>query len=284
MSALLSAPIGFVGLGVMGEPMCAHLTARAKGPVLVHDLRDDAVSRAVAAGARAAGSLAGLRTQAQVVFLCLADGEATRETCRALSEPASEVRLVIDCGTTSVALTQSLAGELAEYGIEFADAPMARMRQAARAGSLSFMVGAAPDVFTRIEPLLATMGSDILHCGPVGSGQVVKTMNNMVLFETVHALALSVRVCRKLGVDPRTLLTALGHGSADSGRCASKARTSSMSTFQQGPSPRTTRARTSRSLTNSPRRPAPTTHCWRRPTPRSPAPPRADAATPITPS
>ncbi|SED63716.1 NAD(P)-dependent oxidoreductase [Streptomyces melanosporofaciens] len=284
MSALLSAPIGFIGLGVMGEPMCAHLTARAKGPVLVHDLRDDAVSRAVAVGARAAGSLAGLRTQAQVVFLCLADGEATWETCRALSEPASEVRLVIDCGTTSVALTQSLADELAECGIEFADAPMARMRQAARAGSLSFMVGAAPEVFTRIEPLLATMGTDILHCGPVGSGQIVKTMNNMVLFETVHALALAVRVCRKLGVDPRTLLTALGHGSADSRAVRVQGLHLVDEHFPTGAFPRTTRARTSRSLTNSPRQPAPTTHCWRRPALRSPAPPRADAATPITPS
>jgi 3-hydroxyisobutyrate dehydrogenase-like beta-hydroxyacid dehydrogenase len=78
------------------------------------------------------------------------------------------------------------------------------------------MVGAAPETFARIEPLLRCVATDIAHCGAVGAGQVVKILNNMVLFETVNALAEAVAVGRRAGIDPALLLETLSKGSADS--------------------------------------------------------------------
>jgi 3-hydroxyisobutyrate dehydrogenase len=78
------------------------------------------------------------------------------------------------------------------------------------------MVGADPAVFARIEPLLACCASEVTLCGPVGAGQVVKILNNMVLFETVNALAEALAIARRAGVEPALLLATFAKGSADS--------------------------------------------------------------------
>jgi 3-hydroxyisobutyrate dehydrogenase-like beta-hydroxyacid dehydrogenase len=123
---------------------------------------------------------------------------------------------VIDTSTSPVDLTRRLAAAFAERGVAYADAPIARTRQAAEAGTLAIMVGADPETFAAIEPLLACCGSDITLCGPVGSGQVVKLINNMVLIETVAALSEALAVARRAGVDGKLLFDALAKGSADS--------------------------------------------------------------------
>jgi 3-hydroxyisobutyrate dehydrogenase-like beta-hydroxyacid dehydrogenase len=112
-----------------------------------------------------------------------------------------------------VALARELAARFAHY----ADAPVARTRQAAVEGTLSIMVGAAPELFARIEPLLRCMGSEVTHCGAPGAGQAVKLLNNMVLSVTVLALAEALAVARASGaVEPRLLFETLAKGSADS--------------------------------------------------------------------
>jgi 3-hydroxyisobutyrate dehydrogenase-like beta-hydroxyacid dehydrogenase len=90
------------------------------------------------------------------------------------------------------------------------------MRQAAVDGTLCFMVGASEEIFARVRPLLAHMGTDILHCGAVGSGQVVKILNNMVLIQNVHALAGALCAARAHNVSGEVLFDALSKGSADS--------------------------------------------------------------------
>jgi 3-hydroxyisobutyrate dehydrogenase-like beta-hydroxyacid dehydrogenase len=87
---------------------------------------------------------------------------------------------------------------------------------AAEAGQLSVMVGAEADVFERLRPLIGTFGSDVTRCGPVGCGQVVKILNNMVLFETVVALGEAKAIGERAGVDATLLFETLAKGSADS--------------------------------------------------------------------
>ena len=94
--------------------------------------------------------------------------------------------------------------------------PVARTREAAQKGTLSVMVGAEPEVFARIEPLLRCVATDITHCGGVGAGQIVKILNNMVLFQTVNALAEALAVGRRSGMDVALLFETLSKGSADS--------------------------------------------------------------------
>jgi len=120
---------------------------------------------------------------------------------------------VVDCSTAPVAL----ARELAQRFARFADAPVARTRQAAVEGTLSITVGCSESLFPQIEPLLRTMASEVTHCGPPGAGQAVKLLNNMVLSVTVMALAEAMAVAKASGaVDARVLFEALAKGSADS--------------------------------------------------------------------
>ncbi len=101
-------------------------------------------------------------------------------------------------------------------GASWADAPIARTRQAAQDGTLSVMVGTTAALYAAIEPLIRCFATDVTHCGDVGAGQVTKILNNMVLFETVNALSEAVAVSKAAGVDPKLLLETLSKGSADS--------------------------------------------------------------------
>ena len=125
-------------------------------------------------------------------------------------------QVVVDLGTSSVKLTREFAGLLRAKGASWADAPIARTRQAAQDGTLSVMVGGSPELYGAIEPLIRCFATDVTHCGDVGAGQVTKILNNMVLFQTVNALAEAVAVAKHNGVDPKLLLDTLSKGSADS--------------------------------------------------------------------
>ena len=100
--------------------------------------------------------------------------------------------------------------------MRYADAPVARTRQAAEDGTLSVMVGADAATFAAIRPHLACFASEITHCGAVGAGQIAKIMNNMVLIQTVVALGEALAVARRAGMDGKVLFETLTRGSADS--------------------------------------------------------------------
>jgi 3-hydroxyisobutyrate dehydrogenase-like beta-hydroxyacid dehydrogenase len=211
--------LGFVGLGVMGEPMCANLLAKSGLTVYGADPRDEPLRALAALGMTPLGNAAEVGARADLVFICVANGEQLREVCfgeQGLLAEGGRVKVIVDCSTTSVALTRECAAQVAAQGLTWIDAPVARMRAAARAGTLSIMVGAAADVFESLAPLLRCMGSDLVRCGPTGSGQVVKILNNKVLFESVHSLAEALAIARAAGVNGDVLFDALAKGSADS--------------------------------------------------------------------
>ncbi len=213
------ASIGFVGLGVMGEPMCANLARKSGLPVLAFDLRPEPLARLAEVGVEAAASLPEIAARADLILLSLPGGEEVRAVCEGnegLLAHGREGQTVVDTSTSPVALTRALAGRFAEAGMAYADAPVARTRAAAVAGTLSVMVGADAPTFARLAPLLDCIAAEVTHCGPVGAGHAVKLMNNMVLFQTVVALAEALTVGRGAGVDGRVLLETLTKGSADS--------------------------------------------------------------------
>jgi 3-hydroxyisobutyrate dehydrogenase-like beta-hydroxyacid dehydrogenase len=211
--------IGFIGLGVMGEPMCRNLARKTGLPVRAHDRDSEPLRRLGADGVQAMDSQAAVMAASDIVFLSLPSGAIVEELCKGpggLLAVARPGQIVIDLGTSPVDITRSLAAEFAGKGATFIDAPVARTRAAAEAGTLAVMVGSEPDVFERVRPLIATFASDITHCGPVGCGQVVKILNNMVLFETVAAISEAKAIGERAGVDPALLFDALSKGSADS--------------------------------------------------------------------
>jgi len=212
--------LGFIGLGVMGEPMCRNLATRSRRPVLGHDRRAEPLRRLAPDGVAASRSVAELAGAAEIIFLSLPGEPEVREVCLGKNGLASLIhpgQVVIDCSTAPVALARELAAAFAARGAHFADAPVARTRQAAIDGTLSIMVGTDAFLFHRIEPLLRCMASDVTHCGPAGAGQAVKLLNNMVLSITVVALAEALAVAKASGVvEPKLLFDTLAKGSADS--------------------------------------------------------------------
>lgn len=208
--------IGFIGLGAMGAGMCGNVVRKHGAPVHAFDLNPEALAAQVANGAIAAGSVVEIAKAAQVVLLSLPGGRQVDAVCTEIAEHAAPGTVVIDLSTTGVADARSVAAKLAAAGMEFADAPVARARQAAVDGTLSIMVGAPDALFARIEPLLRYMGSDVTHCGEVGCGQVVKLINNTLLFENVAAIAEMMVVGERAGVAPAKLVEAVGLGSGNS--------------------------------------------------------------------
>ncbi|MEO8040747.1 MAG: NAD(P)-dependent oxidoreductase, partial [Betaproteobacteria bacterium] len=211
--------IGFVGLGVMGEPMCRNVRTRGDYRVIASDLDAAPLGRLALHGVEAEADVGALVRASHVVFASLPSGRVLEAVVRAQDGVLENLRagqIFVDLGTSPVALTRTLAAAFAERGVCYLDAPVARTRQAAEAGTLSVMVGGEATAFREVEPVLACFASDITHCGAVGNGQVTKILNNMVLFETVAALAEARAIARRAGLDPALLFDTLAKGSADS--------------------------------------------------------------------
>lgn len=208
--------IGFIGLGVMGGPMCRNVAKKHAGRVLMLDRDAAAVAALSDTKAQAAASLEALAVAADVIFLSLPGGPQVEAVSGAIAQAARPGTTIVDLSTTPVALARAVSDRLKAGGFFFADAPVARTREAAQRGELSIMVGAEASVFARIKPLLDYMGSDVTHCGEVGCGQVVKLINNALVFENTLALAEMMVVSERAGVKPETLLGAVSKGSGDS--------------------------------------------------------------------
>ena len=211
--------IGFVGLGVMGGPMCRNMALKHAGEVLAFDMFPTAFDALDDTGAVRAGSVAEVGARADIVFLSLPGGPQVEQVClgaEGLLGGPRRPSIIVDLSTTAVALARCVAAELGAQGVAFADAPVARTREAAQRGELSIMVGAEPELYAQIEPLLRYIGSDVTHCGVVGCGQVVKLVNNALLFANVVALGEMMVLGERAGVEPATLLDAVSKGSGDS--------------------------------------------------------------------
>ncbi len=205
--------LGFIGLGVMGEPMCLNLVTRTSLPVHGTDLKREPVERLGAKGLKAGASVAGVAAAADCVFLSLHSPKAVEEVCGALA--AARTHTIVDMSTTPVRLTRELHARFAAQGITLVDAPVAGMRARAHAGTLSIMVGGTPEAFAAVAPHLSHMG-EAIHCGEVGCGQIVKALNNMVVFMTANALAEAITIGRRAGMDAKLLFETMSKGSSDS--------------------------------------------------------------------
>ena len=184
--------LGFVGLGVMGEPMARNLTRAGAEPILVYDVRPEPVARLVEDGAAAAPDLATIVGECHQVHLSLPGGDELGAVVHELIDglgPKRANTLIVDHTTAPVALTRDLGQQCRVAGADYCDAPVARTRQAAIDGTLAVMVGGSAAAFERLAPSLAPVATDVTHCGELGAGQVTKLLNNMMLFQNVRAVA-----------------------------------------------------------------------------------------------
>lgn len=207
--------LGFVGLGVMGGPMCGHLAERAGARVLAYDRDGAACERAVAQGAERAGSLAALVPECDIVFLSLPGENDVTAVCHDADGLLARGRpglVVVDCSTVPVRLSRDLADAFAAAGMHYADAPVAGTADSVRERRISIMVGADEATFRRLSPFLDAMAADVLHCGGAGAGAVTKLLLNMSIAQSVVALAEALTLARAAGVKGETLFEAFRRG------------------------------------------------------------------------
>jgi 3-hydroxyisobutyrate dehydrogenase-like beta-hydroxyacid dehydrogenase len=211
--------IGFIGLGVMGAPICEHLARKSGARVLGLDQSAVPFERLADSGVVRVLNEQELLARSDVIFLALPSGahvSRVAESPGGLLAHARADQIIVDLGTSPVDLARRLAVEFAARGAGFCDAPIARTRAAAESAALSVMVGGDATTFATIKPLLAHFATDITHCGPAGAGQIIKILNNMVLVQTVVALSEALAVARAAGLDGGVLFDTLAKGSADS--------------------------------------------------------------------
>ena len=210
--------IGFIGLGTMGAAMAANLaragfsvTAWNRTPGRATELDELGVGRADTPAAAAASS--------EIVVVCVSDTpdvEAVLFDVEGVAVGAPSGTLVIDCSTISPVATGRFAERLAERGVSLVDAPVSGGSEGARNATLSIFVGGSETDVERARPVLAALGTTITHVGPVGAGQAVKAVNQVILAGTYLGVAEGLILAIKAGLDPEQVVGALGGGAAQS--------------------------------------------------------------------
>ena len=213
--------IGFVGLGNMGAPMARHLH-RAGAEVSVWNRSSGPVEQAVADGLSSAGSPSELARQVGGGIVCVnlttpgiveavlfGDCDDNDGLAAGLDQNA----LVVDFGTTGVPPTKGFAARLDGRWV---DAPVSGGQVGAEAGNLTIMVGGSDEHFARALPVLKVVGEKITHLGPIGAGQVTKLANQLIVAQTIDAVAQALRLAELSGVDAALVREALLGGFAES--------------------------------------------------------------------
>ncbi len=197
--------IGFVGLGMMGEPMAANL--QAKGfEVVAYDLREEAVATLVAAGATAASRLEDLADCDAVIVMVNTDAQA-REVIETLIESlAGRPRPIFSMSTILPSTIRELAEKAAASGIEVLDAPVSGGPFIARVGTLAIMVGGKRELFDRARPVFEAMGTTVTHVGPQGAGLTLKLVNNLIALTTLPVVIEGLYIGVEQGLDLTTMV------------------------------------------------------------------------------
>lgn len=196
--------IGFIGLGNMGGGMAANLV-RAGHQVQAFDLAEAALERARANGCVPSATVREAVAGVDVVVSMLPNGAIVKSVYSGdVLGHAPAGALLLDCSTIDVATAREVAGLASGAGYRMADAPVSGGIAAANAGTLTFMVGGDPEVFTAAGPILSAMGKAVIHAGGSGAGQAAKICNNMLLGASMVATAEAFRLAERLGLDLQT--------------------------------------------------------------------------------
>lgn len=210
--------IGFIGLGIMGQPMAGNLLA-AGYPLTVHNRSRGPVDELAAQGATSADTPREVAATSDVVITMLPDSpdvEAVVLGPDGVAEGIRDGALYIDMSTIGPAVSRRIAAVLSERGVDAVDAPVSGGEPAARDGNLSIMAGGSEEAVERARPIFEVLGKATTHIGPPGAGQVAKAANQVVVALTIQAVAEALTLARKAGVDPAQVRAALLGGFAQS--------------------------------------------------------------------
>lgn len=215
-----TSTIGFIGLGMMGHGMARNLLAKGFALRFIAHRNRAQLADLVAAGAQEVTTMRALADGAAAVILCVTGSpqvESLAEGEGGLIAASAPGLLVIDTSTAEPASTARLRAAFAERGASLVDAPLARTPKEAEEGRLNTMVGATPEDFERVRPILAAFCENIIHVGPPGHGHVLKLINNMLAMTTAAAVAEALATAAKSGLSLQKLYDVVSAGGVNSG-------------------------------------------------------------------
>ncbi|XP_014247312.1 3-hydroxyisobutyrate dehydrogenase, mitochondrial [Cimex lectularius] len=210
--------LGFIGLGNMGASMSMNLVKKGFD-VTVFDINKAACERVSKVGAKVAGSTQELAQNVEFILTMLPASPHLKSLYLeddGLSKFLDKNKFIIDMSTIDPSVSKELAKHFETVGAKFIDAPVSGGIKAAEDGTLTFMVGGDPSVVETAKPVLLAMGSRVIYCGAVSSGQVAKTCNNLILGISMAAVSEAMNLGVKLGLDPKLLASVIN---SSSGRC-----------------------------------------------------------------
>ncbi|AJD51023.1 3-hydroxyisobutyrate dehydrogenase-like beta-hydroxyacid dehydrogenase [Thalassospira sp. MBR-102] len=218
MTALAGENIAFIGLGLMGRPMALNL--EKAGAILTVNTRNPETLNAFDdLGVATAPTPADAAANADIVIICVANTEALENVLLGedgVIDGMEEGTIVVDMGTTAIDATRRFADAVEEAGGHWIDAPVSGGTHGAENGTLTIMVGAEEEDFQRVQRVFGVLGSRVTHVGEIGSGQIAKAANQMIVGITIGAIAEAFSMADEAGVDLGKLRSALTGGFADS--------------------------------------------------------------------
>jgi 3-hydroxyisobutyrate dehydrogenase-like beta-hydroxyacid dehydrogenase len=212
--------IGFIGLGMMGHGMAKNILAKGFPLTVMAHRNRKPVEDLLEKGATEDNSPRLVAENSDIVFICVSASPQVEEIVLGdggLLEAGREGLIVVDCTTAEPSSTAKIASALAETGAAMADAPLARTPVEAEAGRLNTMVGAAPEVFATIKPVLETFCENIFHVGELGAGHKLKLINNFLAMGHAALIAEAIVACYRTGVEPVRYYDVVSAGGANSG-------------------------------------------------------------------
>lgn len=208
--------IGFIGIGIMGSHMAAHLK-NAGHELVVYDILPEAVTKLVEAGAEAAGSCREVAERAELVISMVPDSPDVEKVALGeggIIEAARPGLIYVDMSTIAPQTAIKVAEVLGEKAVRCLDAPVSGGEVGAQEATLSIMVGGPEDLFNEVLPIFEVMGQTVTLCGDNGAGQVVKACNQVQVALNFVGMAETLVLGAKAGVDPGIILRVLSGGYA----------------------------------------------------------------------
>ena len=221
----MAEKIGFVGLGIMGKPMARNLL-KAGYDLTVYDIVGEAVEEVVGDGASPASSSREVAAATDTIITMLPDSADSEKVILGpdgVLEGASSGKTVIDMSSIAPLVSQRIAAECAQKGVEMLDAPVSGGEPGAINATLAIMVGGKQEIFDKNYDLLKIMGGNVVLTGDVGAGGVTKLANQIIVAANIEALAEALVLSTKAGVDPEKVFNAIRGGLAGSNVMEAKA-------------------------------------------------------------
>lgn len=210
--------IGFIGLGIMGKPMCANLMKKGH-ELVVFDMNAAAVAEMVSLGASAAESSADVARQCKTIITMVQNSPQVRAVAlgeKGIAEGAEQGTVLIDMSSIDPTESRAISAELAKYGIQMLDAPVSGGQPKAIDGTISIMVGGSRELFDKYYDVLMCMGGSAVYVGEIGAGNVAKLANQIIVAVNIAAVAEAMSMASKVGVDPELVYQAIRGGLAGS--------------------------------------------------------------------